>query len=126
MKKNHEATKKLNKNLNKHTDLMKNGSSLRNIGIKRLKLFISLHVCSVQNFSLFCPKYVKILVQNVFVQNVFVQKLLSKFLKSEVFVLDVSQKNITKIAGVQTISEPECSFLAYRLLNLPSFLCCAL
>ena len=59
--------------------LMKNGSNIRNIGIKRVKLLSSLHFCSVRNFYLFCPKCVKIL------SEIFIGKLLSEFLKSEMF-----------------------------------------
>ena len=55
MKKNDKTTKKLDKELKKnHSGLVKNGSSIRNISIKSVKLLISLH------FS-FCPKFILIL-----------------------------------------------------------------
>ena len=55
MKEKHKATKKPDKKLKKkHTDLMKNGSNIRNIGVKSFKTV---------NFSsyLFCPKFLLIL-----------------------------------------------------------------
>ena len=55
MKEKHKATKKLDKMVEKnHNDLMKNGSNIRNIGIKPFKIV---------NFSsfLFCPKFLLIL-----------------------------------------------------------------
>ena len=80
MKEDGKNTKKLDKKLEKkHTALTKNGSSIRNIGIKRVNLLISLHFCSVQNFSLICPKYLRISSET------FVRKLLSEFLKYEMF-----------------------------------------
>ena len=72
MKKSHKTTKRLDKKLKKHTALMKNGSFIRNIGIKRVKSLISLHFCSVRNMSKSS-------------QNFFVRKLWSEFLKSEIF-----------------------------------------
>ena len=39
---------------------MKNGSNIRNIGIKRFKTVNFSSFCSVRNFSSFCPKYAKI------------------------------------------------------------------
>ena len=77
MKKNLKTTKKLDKKLKKHTALVKNGSSIRNVGIKRVKLLISLYFF----LSEICPYFVQNMSKSS--SKLFVRKLLSEFLKSE-------------------------------------------